>query len=56
MIAQGFTCKGVELSGEYVGLDLTIPDVGVELAKPLAKGCEFPLGESTNLVLDLFDL
>ena len=45
MIVEGFIRKSVELPGECIGLDLTIPGVGIELAEPLTKGSKLFTGE-----------
>ncbi len=55
MIRDSLVCEGIELPGARVALYLTIPDFGVEPAKPLSESGKFFVGKIPNLVFDLLD-
>lgn len=55
MSRDGLVCGGIELSGTRVALYTTIPDFGVELAKPLPESGKLFVGKTPNLVFDLLD-
>lgn len=55
MTSQSLGRKSVQLSGAGVGLDLTVPSFGIELAEPLTESGTFLSGEGTHFVLDLFE-